>query len=173
MKSEITATHQATPTRKPTLSEASLPLSRRRFLKAAAQMGALLAAPQIVRGAVLGRDGGVAPSERIVLGGIGIGNRGTYDLGCFLEQPDVQFVAICDVKAARREAVKKKADQQIRQPGLRHVPRFARPAGPQRHRRRADRHRPELARYGSYAWRPMPARMCIAKSPAPRTSRRA
>ncbi len=73
-------------------------------------MSALLAAPQMVRGAVLGRDGGVAPSERIVLGGIGIGNRGTYDLGCFLEEPDVRFVAICDVKAARREAIKKKAD---------------------------------------------------------------
>jgi hypothetical protein len=111
MKSETTPTHQTTRTRKPTLSEALLPLSRRRFLKAAAQVGALLAAPQLVRGAVLGRDGGVAPSERIVLGGIGIGNRGTYDLGCFLEEPDVQFVAICDVKAARREAIKKKADQ--------------------------------------------------------------
>ena len=59
----------------------------------------MLAAPQIVRGAVLGRDGGVAPSERIVLGAIGIGGRGTYVLGCFLEEPDVQFVAICDVKA--------------------------------------------------------------------------
>jgi hypothetical protein len=110
MKSETTATHQATPTCKPILFEPALPLSRRRFLKAAAQVSALLAAPQIVRGAVLGRDGGVAPSERIVLGGIGIGNRGTYDLGCFLEEPDVQFVAICDVKAARREAIKKKAD---------------------------------------------------------------
>jgi hypothetical protein len=85
-------------------------LSRRRFLHTALQAGALLAAPQMVRAAVLGRDGGVAPSERIVLGGIGIGNRGTYDLGCFLEEPDVQFVAVCDVKEARRTAIKKRAD---------------------------------------------------------------
>src|SRR5207302_8257849 len=35
---------------------------------------------------------------------------GTYDLGCFLEEPDVRFVAVCDVKAQRRRAVKKKAD---------------------------------------------------------------
>jgi hypothetical protein len=110
MKSETTATRQATPARKPTLFEAARPLDRRRFLKAAAQISALLAAPQIVRGAVLGRDGGVAPSERIVLGAIGIGNRGSYDLGCFMEEPDLRFVAICDVKAERREAVKKKAD---------------------------------------------------------------
>ena len=110
MKAETTANHQAIPNRKPILFEAALPLSRRRFLKAAAQVSALLAAPQIVRAAVLGREGGVAPSERIVLGGIGIGNRGTYDRGCFLEEPDVQCVAICDAKAARRDAIKKKAD---------------------------------------------------------------
>ena len=80
----------------------------------------------------LGRDGAVAPSERIVVGGIGIGNRGTYDLGCFLEQKDVQFVAVCDVKAARRDAVKKIADTQVRQPGLRDVSRLPRAARPPR-----------------------------------------
>jgi hypothetical protein len=86
-------------------------LHRRRFLKTALSAGAAVMAPQIIPSSALGRDGAVAPSERIVLGGIGIGSRGTYDLGCFLEQPDVQFVAVCDVKAARRTAVKKMADQ--------------------------------------------------------------
>ncbi|MEI6785745.1 MAG: Gfo/Idh/MocA family oxidoreductase, partial [Verrucomicrobiota bacterium] len=104
----------ATPTHVPNLKRATagpvLGFNRRQFLKTAVQAGALLAAPQFVRGEVLGRNGGVAPSERIVLGGIGIGGRGTYDLGCFLEEPDVQFVAICDVKAARREAIKRMAD---------------------------------------------------------------
>jgi predicted dehydrogenase len=85
-------------------------VSRRQFLKTAVQVGALLAAPRVVSAAVLGRGGDVAPSERITLGGIGIGGRGSYDLGCFLEEPDVRFVAVCDVKAARREAVKKMAD---------------------------------------------------------------
>jgi len=74
------------------------------------QAGALLMMPQIVPGAVLGKDGGVAPSERIVLGAIGIGNRGGYVLGCFLQEPDVHFVAVAEVKAKRREAVKKMAD---------------------------------------------------------------
>ncbi len=72
--------------------------------------GALLVAPQIIPSTVLGKDGGVAPSERIVLGAIGIGNRGSYVLGCFLQEPDVKFTAICDVRAPRREAVKKMAD---------------------------------------------------------------
>jgi len=92
------------------MSEQAAHLNRRRFLKRAVQAGALLAAPYVIPGAVLGKDGVVAPSDRITLGGIGIGSRGSYDLGCFLQEPDVRFVAVCDVKAARREAVKKMAD---------------------------------------------------------------
>ena len=92
------------------MSEKAAHLNRRRFLKTVVQAGALLAAPYVIPGAVLGKDGGVLPSERITLGGIGIGNRGGYDLGCFLQESDVRFLAICDVKAARREAVKKMAD---------------------------------------------------------------
>ena len=69
---------------------------RRGFLKTAVAAGAAVMAPTIIPSSALGRDGAVAPSERIVVGGIGIGNRGTYDLGCFLEQKDVQFVAVCD-----------------------------------------------------------------------------
>jgi len=83
---------------------------RRQFLKTALGAGAALAAPQLIPAAALGRDGGFAASERIVVGGIGIGSRGSYDLGCFLAQPDVQFVAVCDVKAARRESVKNRVD---------------------------------------------------------------
>jgi len=84
---------------------------RRQFLKATLATGAAAWGPTIIPSSALGRDGAVAPSERIVLGGIGIGNRGTYDLGCFLEQKDVQFVAVADIKAARRESVKQIADE--------------------------------------------------------------
>src|SRR3990172_2802254 len=82
-------------------------LNRRRFLKAA---GAALAAPLVVPGSVLGRDGAVPPSERITLGAIGIGNRGTYVFGCFLQENDVQCLAVCDVRSQRREAAKRSAD---------------------------------------------------------------
>jgi len=85
-------------------------LNRRRFLKTAAQAGAALAVPYVIPSTVLGGSGAVAPSERIVLGGIGIGGRGGYVLGCFLHEPDVQFVAVCDIKANRRKAVKEMAD---------------------------------------------------------------
>ncbi len=92
------------------MSKRIKPLPRRQFLKTAIQASTMFMLPQLIPGSVLGKDGAVAPSNRIVLGGIGIGNRGTYDLGCFLPEPDVQFVAVCDVKAARREAVKRMAD---------------------------------------------------------------
>jgi hypothetical protein len=88
-------------------------VSRRHFLKrTAAVAGSVAAAPYFIPARALGRDGAVAPSERIVLAAIGIGNRGTYVLECFVHEPGVQFVAICDVKAERRLAVKKKADEQ-------------------------------------------------------------
>jgi predicted dehydrogenase len=83
--------------------------ARRRFLKAAAL--AAVGGPWIVPASALGRDGVVAPSERIILGGIGIRHRGGYVLGFMLEQPDVHFAAIADVRADRREAVKALADQ--------------------------------------------------------------
>jgi hypothetical protein len=90
-------------------------MNRRQFLKRGfGAVGAALAAPYVMPASALGVDGTVSPSERITMGGIGIGNRGGYDLGCFLSEPDVRFVAIADVKAARREAVKKMADGKYR-----------------------------------------------------------
>ena len=71
--------------------------SRRSFLKTGLATSAAAVAPVVIPGSALGLDGTIPPSERVVLGGIGIGNRGTYDLGCFLEQSDVQFTAVCDV----------------------------------------------------------------------------
>lgn len=98
------------------MSKSSSPFSRRRFVKGAltgamATGVAAAMAPTIIPSSALGRDGAVPPSDRVVVGGIGIGNRGTYDLGCFLEQKDVQFNAVCDVKESRRNAVKKIADE--------------------------------------------------------------
>lgn len=85
--------------------------NRRQFVKTMAGAGTLLAAPNLIPGSALGKNATAPPSERITLGGIGIGNRGTYDLGCFLKEPEVQFIAVCDVKEARRVAVKQMADK--------------------------------------------------------------
>jgi len=93
------------------MSDKVMHLSRRRFLRAAAVSGVLAAAPQIIPATALGKDGSAAPSDRLLLGGIGIGGRGGYVLGCFLDEPEVQFTSICDCRADRREAVKRRVDE--------------------------------------------------------------
>lgn len=85
--------------------------SRRQFLKASSSAAAVAASATIIPSSALGRDGAVPPSERIVIGGIGIGRRGGYDLSCFLPEKDVQFVAVCDVKQKRRNEVKQIVDK--------------------------------------------------------------
>jgi predicted dehydrogenase len=85
--------------------------TRRSFLKRSLVMGGAAMAPMIVPARVLGRGGGVAPSNRIVLGGIGIGPRGRQVLSSMIAEQDVQYVATCDVQAAMRESVKAMADE--------------------------------------------------------------
>ena len=97
--------------KQPAARPRSVHLTRRDFLKRAAGAGALLAAPMFVPARALGRDGFVAPSERIVMGAIGIGSRGQYDLSNALGEPDVQFVAIADIREIRRQAIKQMADE--------------------------------------------------------------
>jgi predicted dehydrogenase len=92
------------------MSHHSLRLSRRRFLTTTVQAAGLVAIPTFIPGRALGKDNVVLPSERILVGAIGIGNRGSYDLGCFLEQPDARVVAVCDVKAKRRAEAKAAVD---------------------------------------------------------------
>jgi hypothetical protein len=82
-------------------------LSRRAFLKRTA---ALAVVPCIVPATAFGRGGRVAPSERIIMGGLGIGNRGSHDLRWMLPEADVQFVADVDPQKARRERVKQIVD---------------------------------------------------------------
>ncbi len=86
-------------------------LNRRECLKSVAAAGTALLAPTIIPASALGRDGKVAPSERIVLGGIGLGVRGEFDLKWMLRERDVQFVAVCDARKVRREAIKKLVDK--------------------------------------------------------------
>ncbi|RPJ87396.1 MAG: hypothetical protein EHM18_01355 [Acidobacteria bacterium] len=89
------------------MSKKMLDLTRRAFLT---RTSLALAAPAIIPASALGRDGHVAPSEKIILGGIGLGSRGTADLRAMLQESDVQFVAICDPNRSRREAIKKIVD---------------------------------------------------------------
>lgn len=85
-------------------------LNRRQFLRRSALAAGVVVVPAIIPGSALGLNGAVRPSERIVMGGLGIGNRGSDDLRWMLPERDIQFVAVCDAKRAQREAVKRIID---------------------------------------------------------------
>lgn len=75
--------------------EASLDelISRRDFIKHAsvAPLGARLALSSQTAAKP------ISPSDKIVVGAIGIGQQGGYDLKNFANQPDVEIAAVCDV----------------------------------------------------------------------------
>ncbi len=77
--------------------------SRRSFLKAAAL------SPLFIPAAALGKDGKTAPSERVVMGTIGTGGRGTDVMRGFLGFDQVRMVAVCDPVKTHRE----RAQQQV------------------------------------------------------------
>ncbi len=85
-------------------------MSRRRFLKSSAgAAAAALAGPSIVPSEVLGAS---PPSEKIVLGFVGVGGRGGGLLTNFMALPEVRVTAVCDVKKPSREAARKRVDEQ-------------------------------------------------------------
>lgn len=73
--------------------------TRRDFLKGSAAVTAgTLGFPYIVSSRAMGSDGNVAPSNRIVMGAIGVGGQGTGIMRAHMGQPEVQMVAVCDVE---------------------------------------------------------------------------
>lgn len=85
----------------------TLASNRRRFLQSAA--GAAVA-PLILPGRVWSADA-VAPSEKVVMGFIGVGKQSRGLMNRFLSDPNVQVVAVCDVDTTRREDAKAKVDK--------------------------------------------------------------
>ena len=85
-------------------------ITRRQFLSRATLAAGAVALPSLIPASALGRNGFVPPSERIIMGGIGLGGRGSYDLGWMITQKEVQWVAVCDVAKGRRDAAKNAVD---------------------------------------------------------------
>ena len=85
--------------------------ARREFLKrATATSAGVLGFPYIVPASTLGKDGTVAPSNRHVMGCIGMGGRGRGDMKAFMGHSEVQVVAVCDAREGSRNAAKRQAD---------------------------------------------------------------
>jgi predicted dehydrogenase len=85
---------------------------RRWFLKRASGLAAgAMVFPYIVPSSSLGKAGSVAPSSRIVMGCIGVGNQGTGNMRAFMQHDNVQVVAVCDVQESRRAKAKNIVDE--------------------------------------------------------------
>ena len=82
-------------------------MNRRQFLRSTAWA---VAVPLIIPASALGRAGRIPPSERIVMGSIGVGTMGFGDMNACMSVPETQLVAICDVKRAMRERAKQAVD---------------------------------------------------------------
>ena len=86
--------------------------NRRHFLKSATGVTAgAIAFPYIIPSSALGKDGSVAPSNRIVMGAIGVGSMGTGDMRGFMRKNEVQMVAVCDVDKKNRDRARKFVDE--------------------------------------------------------------
>ena len=87
--------------------------SRRDFVKrsASAVLGAIVL-PHIIPSTAMGMGGKLPPSDRVVMGAIGVGSQGKSNMRDFLKLKDqVQFVAICDVDTAHQAEAKAMADK--------------------------------------------------------------
>jgi len=103
-------------------------MNRRDFLKNTVRTGAVFAGiPYLVPGSALGKDGTTPASERIVMGCIGVGGQGTYNLKAFLGAAEdvwyaankpqlaasaVQVVAVSDVDAKHAQDAVRLVNQQ-------------------------------------------------------------
>jgi len=86
-------------------------MNRRSFLKRTAAMTFVVDGfPYIVPSSVLGRGERVAPSDRVVLGSIGVGSMGRGDMKSLMQAEGVQVVAVCDTVEQRRQEAKRIVD---------------------------------------------------------------
>ncbi len=82
-------------------------ITRRDFGRRTLAAATAAAFPMILPSSALGLAGTVAPSNRVTVGCIGVGDRGRYLLGNMLQAPGTQVVAVCDVKTDCREQARK------------------------------------------------------------------
>ncbi len=85
---------------------------RRRFL--ACSMGAFgsaLSMPVFIKGSALGLNGQTPPSNRILMGSIGVGSMGRFDVTNLMKVQDTRIACVCDVVKSRRERAKSLVDK--------------------------------------------------------------
>ena len=72
-------------------------IDRRTFVQRLGLLAGAAAVPSIIPASALGRGRIAPPSDRITMGFIGMGSMGMNNLRGFIQKPDVQVLAVCDV----------------------------------------------------------------------------
>ncbi len=92
--------------------------NRREFLKklSVGAVGAI-GFPTIIPATALGRSGATPPSSRINIGCIGVGGMGTGNMNSFLEKPEAQIVAVCDVDIRHRQQARQIVEKKTAKKG--------------------------------------------------------
>ncbi len=85
-------------------------VNRRQFIQRSALAAGMVCCPTFIPSSSLGKDGAVAPSEKIVMGSMGLGIRGTSNMRDFMKNDDVRVVAVCDVSKSQRQKAKQIVD---------------------------------------------------------------
>lgn len=91
-------------------------MNRRDFITRSA---AAVGFPYFVRSSAAGLAGTVAPSNRVAVGHIGVGQQGSGLMRGFLNQPSAQVIAVCDLKSNRRQAARAAVDERYGAAGCR------------------------------------------------------
>ena len=133
-------THETEPN-----SERGAKTTRRQFCRRATTA---IAAPLILPASVLGLNGAVAPSNRIVFGCIGVGARARHVMPSFLAQNGHRLHRRQRLPRRPAEVGEGTDGHALRQQGLPHVSGLPRVAGAEGHRRRVHRHGRPLAHDG-------------------------
>src|SRR5450759_127340 len=78
--------------------------TRRNFLRnSLSLMAGTIVLPHIIPSSAMGMNGAISPSDRIVIGSIGVGSQGTSNMKGFLRSKEVQLVSMCDLDSSHLE----------------------------------------------------------------------
>ena len=78
--------------------------TRRNFIRNSISLVAgTMVLPHLIPSSAMGMNGVVPPSDRIVMGSIGVGSQGVGNMREFLRFKEVQFVALCDLDSSHLE----------------------------------------------------------------------
>jgi len=83
-------------------------ITRRTFMGSSA---AAAAAFTVVPSSVLAQSGGIAPSNKITVGCVGLGGMGNEDMETFMGEDDARVLAVCDVDSGHLARAKRNVDE--------------------------------------------------------------